>query len=226
MILGANGPIDTWIFDLDNTLYCPSAALFAQINVRMTDFIVQRIGVDRARADYLRQHYWRLYGTTLTGLILEHQIDPEDFLQECHSIDLSALKPDPGLKQAISDLPGRKLIHTNGPRSHAMGVIDAVGMEGLFEQIITIEDTNLVPKPTPQAYDITEQVAGFDPARAIMIEDHAENLLEPKRRGTTTVWLQHGKSDRHGHVDHAINDLVGFLNGSLSGGEPQANFGI
>ncbi|MEM7744450.1 MAG: pyrimidine 5'-nucleotidase [Pseudomonadota bacterium] len=209
--------IETWVFDLDNTLYCPSVALFAQINVRMTAFIRRELGVDEARADDLRGAYWRRYGTTLAGLVTEHDIAPEKFLEECHDIDLSGLVPDPALRGAIEDLPGRKIVHTNGPRIHAEGVLAARGLTGLFDAVIAIEDTGLVPKPTAAAYDEAEALTGINPSRALMIEDHVENLVEPKRRGTVTVWLHHGDDGRHGHVDHRIDDVVGFLQSASEG---------
>lgn len=209
--------IETWVFDLDNTLYCPSAKLFAQINTLMTDFIERELRVDREKANDLRGAYWRRYGTTLAGLVAEHGIASEKFLEECHDLDLSALAPDPALRRAIADLPGRKIIHTNGPRVHADRVLAARGLEGLFEVIVAIEDTGLIPKPQATAYDLAEALTRKDPTRTLMVEDHAENLIEPKRRGTVTVWLHHGNGDRHGHVDHAIDDVVTFLSDALDG---------
>jgi len=110
--------VETWIFDLDNTLYHPSARLFEQINARMTGFIMRELGLGRAAADGLRRTYWQRYGTTLGGLIDGHGIDPARFLDEVHAIDLSALRPDAALAAAIGRLPGTRIVHTNGARAH------------------------------------------------------------------------------------------------------------
>ncbi len=130
--------VETWIFDLDNTLYHPSARLFDQINARMTGFIMRELGIPRAAADGLRQGYWQRHGTTLRGLIDGHGIDPAQFLDEVHAIDLSALKPDADLAAAIRHLPGARIVHTNGARAHAARVLAARGLEGLFDAVYAI----------------------------------------------------------------------------------------
>jgi len=183
--------VETWIFDLDNTLYHPSARLFDQINIRMTGFIMRELAVTKAAADALRRNYWERYGTTLRGLIEEHGTDAGRFLDEVHAIDLSALAPDAGLAQAIRRLPGRKLVHTNGSRSHAARVLAACGLGGIFDGVYAIEDKDLVPKPQRAAYDRIVALAGIDPTRAAMIEDDARNLEVPKALGMRTVWLSH-----------------------------------
>ena len=106
--------VTAWVFDLDNTLYPPHMRLFDQIEVRMTDWVMQALQVDRARADHLRAYYWQTYGTTLAGLMREHDVDPGPYLTDVHDMDFSVLSPDPGLAQSISALPGRKIIYTNG----------------------------------------------------------------------------------------------------------------
>ena len=204
--------IETWIFDLDNTLYPPELRLQEQIDARMAGFIMAETGLDRAAADALRHDYWQAYGTTLRGLMLHHGVDPACFLAAAHAIDYSVLRPDPVLARVIAALPGRKIVHTNGARSHAATVIAARGLDGVFEVVFAIEDKDLAPKPSDKAYRTILQRAGIEPASAAMIEDDARNLEVPKALGMATVWLCH-QDDRPApaHVDHRITDLTGFL---------------
>lgn len=206
--------VETWIFDLDNTLYPPEADLFGQINRLMTGFIMREIGVAEEEANHLRRAYWAEYGTTLAGLVARHGISAEHFLHETHQLDLTPLRPDPRLRAAISGLPGRLLIHTNGPRAHADRVLAARGLDGVFEQIVALEDKGLVSKPQTAAYDAFARLTGVDPMGAAMIEDHADNLTEPHRRGTRTVWLDHGNdAPTPRHVDIRVRDLEQLFNG-------------
>ena len=200
-----------WIFDLDNTLYPSSARLFDQINVLMTQFIVNAVGVDHDHANRLRVEYWQAYGATLTGLVDQHDIDPDDFLHACHQLDLSGLNPDPALARAIRALPGERMIHTNGPRAHAARVLKARGLDGLFPRIVAIEDTSYVPKPKCRAFDHMLSLTGVTPETAVMVEDQPLNLIEPHRRGMATVWLAAEDDDHHDHVHHRIDDLTAFL---------------
>ena len=204
--------VETWIFDLDNTLYHPSARLFDQINVRMTEFIMGALGTSRPEADRLRRNYWQLYGTTLGGLVAEHRIDPDHFLDEVHRIDLGALAPDPELAAAIAGLPGRKIVHTNGARAHAGRVLAARGLQGLFDAVYAIEDKALVAKPRPEAYQRIAELDGLDPKRAAMIEDDPRNLEVPKALGMATIWLCHETGRKAPvWVDRRITRLTQFL---------------
>ncbi|MFQ5566570.1 MAG: pyrimidine 5'-nucleotidase [Paracoccaceae bacterium] len=204
--------VETWIFDLDNTLYHPSARIFDQIDARMTGFIMRELGIPRTAADALRRSYWQRHGTTLGGLIANHAIDPARFLDEVHAIDLSALKPDAGLAAAIGRLPGTRIVHTNGARAHAARVLAARGLEGLFDAVYAIEDKELVAKPKPGAYRRIIRLSGLDPTRSAMIDDDVRNLEVPKALGMSTVWLCH----RAGvaapvFVDRRISRLTQFL---------------
>ncbi|HUS55840.1 MAG TPA: pyrimidine 5'-nucleotidase [Thermohalobaculum sp.] len=204
--------VETWIFDLDNTLYHPSARLFDQINARMTGFIIRELGVTKAEAEALRRTYWQRHGTTLRGLIDHHGIAPERFLDEAHDIDLSALKPDAELATAIRRLPGTKIVHTNGARSHAARVLAARGLEGVFNAVYAIEDKALVPKPQADAYDRIIRLSGHDPNRAAMVEDDARNLEVPKTLGMATVWLCHqAGATAPAYIDRRITGLIQFL---------------
>ncbi len=204
--------VETWIFDLDNTLYHPSARLFDQINLRMTGFIMRELGVSRLEADGLRQRYWQRHGTTLRGLIEHHGVDPARFLEEAHDIDLSALKPDADLAAVIRRLPGHRIVHTNGARAHAARVLAARGLAGLFDAVYAIEDKALVPKPRPYAYHRVIRLSGLDPARAAMIEDDVRNLEAPKALGMATIWLCHQTgAPAPAFVDRRITGLTRFL---------------
>ncbi len=209
--------VETWIFDLDNTLYEPGAGLFGQIDARMTAFIMRELGLDRAAADRLRRDYWRRHGTTLGGLMAHHGTDPARFLADVHAIDLSGLAPDPALAAALGRLPGRKVIHTNGARAHAERVLRARGLARHFDAIYAIEDKDYVPKPEAAAYEAILALAGIDPARAAMIEDDARNLEVPKALGMATVWLCHGRpGPTPGWVDHRCPALAPALAGLLA----------
>ena len=202
----------TWIFDLDNTLYPPSAGLLGRIDARMQGFIMRFLEVGPEEADRLRAHYLERDGITLKGLMRDHGVEADAFLEETHAIDLSDLAPDPGLADAIRALPGRKVIHTNAARRHAERVLAARGLDGAFERIFAIEDKGLVPKPERPAYTHVLREGAIDPARAVMIEDSAVNLVEPRRLGMGTVWLDHQASGGyHPHVDLRIEALEPFL---------------
>jgi putative hydrolase of the HAD superfamily len=204
--------VETWIFDLDNTLYPPSARLFDQINARMTRFIMRELGVARAEADRLRRGYWERHGATLRGLVVEHGIDADRFLDEVHAIDLTALTPDADLAEALGRVPGRRIIHTNGARAYAARVLAARGLEGRFDAVYAIEDKALMPKPRREAYARIIELAGLDPGRAAMIEDDARNLEVPKALGMATVWLCHDTGrPAPSWVDRRISALTQFL---------------
>ncbi|WBU58985.1 pyrimidine 5'-nucleotidase [Paracoccus albus] len=211
--------VETWIFDLDNTLYPPEAALFAQIEKRMTAHVTRVLGVEAAEADRLRMHYWRDYGTTLAGLMAEHDIDPHAYLLDVHDIDFSVLTPDPALSAAIAALPGRKIIHTNADKAYAIRVLDQLGI-GPFEAIYGIEEVAFHPKPDARAYAAVIEAHGIDPASSAMFEDDPRNLEVPASLGMQTVLVgtgRHGPDelaadhDHGAHVHHRTADLTGFL---------------
>lgn len=203
--------IRTWVFDLDNTLYPPEARLFDQIEVLMTEYVMQALGVDRDRADYLRGHYWQTHGTTLAGLMREHDLDPTPYLRHVHEIDLSALTPDPDLRRRIEALPGRKVVFTNGSRRHAERVVDARGLTDAFDTLFGIEDANYQPKPDRAAFETVFSAAKIEPATAAMFEDDPRNLRAPHEMGLATVLV--GQSKPAIHIHHQTVDLSGFLSG-------------
>ena len=202
--------VTTWVFDLDNTLYPPHMRLFDQIEVRMTDWVMQALQVDRARADHLRAHYWATYGTTLAGLMTEHGIDPGPYLTEVHDIDFSILTPDPALSDAIAALPGRKIVYTNGCQPYAEKVIAARGLGGRFDAIYGVEHARFHPKPAAEAFATVFGLDGLDPATAAMFEDDSRNLLVPHALGMQTVHVAPA-AEPAPHIHHHTDDLAGFL---------------
>ena len=199
-----------WVFDLDNTLYPPAARLFDQIETRMTDFVMRALGVDRARANKLRVDYWRSYGTTLAGLMREHDVDPDPYLHEVHEIDLSALTPDPHLAATIAALPGRKIVYTNGSAPYAARVLEARGLDAAFDAIYGVEHAEFRPKPERAAFETVFARDGVAPERAAMFEDDPRNLSAPHAMGMRTVHVAETAATAR-HIHHHTDDLGGFL---------------
>jgi putative hydrolase of the HAD superfamily len=199
-------PIRSWVFDLDNTLYPPGNGLFTAIEARMNAFVARELGLNLARASALRERYWRQHGTTLAGLMAEHGVAPDPYLAEVHDVDYSVLPPDPALAAALAALPGRRYVFTNGSRAHAQNVLKARELSGAFDAVFGIEDAGYTPKPAPAAYDRLVALAGLDPQRTAFFEDDPVNLVEPRRRGMTTVLV-----GVEGRADHHTADLAGFL---------------
>ncbi|MDE4097318.1 pyrimidine 5'-nucleotidase [Phaeobacter gallaeciensis] len=199
-----------WVFDLDNTLYPPSARLFDQIEVKMTDYVMAELGVDHAEADRLRKHYWREHGTTLAGLMQEHGIDPDPYLVAVHDISFAPLDPDAELAARIRELPGRRIVYTNGSAPYAERVLEARGLAGLFDGIYGIEHADYRPKPERQAFDTVFAKAGIAPQSAAMFEDDPRNLAAPHAMGMRTVHVAPAPHDGD-HIHHHTDDLTGFL---------------
>ncbi|PWK61173.1 pyrimidine 5'-nucleotidase [Roseicyclus mahoneyensis] len=202
--------VETWVFDLDNTLYPPETRLFDQINTRMTDWVMRVAGVERAAADQLRHRYWRDHGTTLAGLMRYHDIDPAPYLEEVHEIDFSVLSPDPALAAAIAGLPGRKIVYTNGTRPYAERVIAHRGLADLFDAVYGVEHAGLIPKPERAAFEAVFAADGLTHARAAMFEDDPRNLAVPFAMGLRTV-LVAPEPEPADFIEHHTDDLAGFL---------------
>ncbi|AUQ61623.1 pyrimidine 5'-nucleotidase [Phaeobacter inhibens] len=199
-----------WVFDLDNTLYHPSARLFDQIEVKMTDYVMAALGVDQKMANKLRDDYWREHGTTLAGLMAHHDLDPDPFLLEVHDINFDQLEPDILLAERIRTLPGKRIIYTNGTAPYAEQVLAARGLEGCFDEIYGVEHANYRPKPERQAFDIVFAKAGIDTAKAAMFEDDPRNLQAPHDLGMRTVHVA-PEATADAHIHHHTDDLTRFL---------------
>ena len=200
-----------WVFDLDNTLYPPAVRLFDQIEVKMTDYMVQLLGIEPAAANELRQQYWQTYGTTLAGLMQEHDIAPDPFLHDVHQIDFSALMPDLDLAEAIAALPGRKIVYTNGTAPYARQVLSARALSGLFDAIYGVEHANYYPKPKAAAYELVFKRDGLAADRAAMFEDEARNLAVPFSLGMRTILVNGTRPEKADNIDFETHDLTAFL---------------
>lgn len=198
-----------WVFDLDNTLYPPETALFDQIADKMTAYVMRELGVDHQRASFLRDHYWQKYGTTLSGMMAEHDVDPMPYLFEVHDISLDHMPQDPTLRARIDALPGRKIVYTNGSEFHADRVLAARGLGGVFDAIYGIEHSDFKPKPAHDAYDAIIARDGFDARESAMFEDDPRNLEVPFALGMRTVLV--GAAAPRPYIDHHTTDLTGFL---------------
>ncbi|MBO9432892.1 pyrimidine 5'-nucleotidase [Ruegeria sp. R13_0] len=202
--------VTQWVFDLDNTLYPPQMRLFDQIEVLMTDYVVQAIGVDRAEADRLRGHYWREYGTTLAGLMAEHNLDPDPYLHAVHQVDLSHMDADAELADHIRALPGRRIVYTNGSAPYAERVLEARGLTGLFDAIYGVEHAGYRPKPEKAAFEAIFAQDGITTETAAMFEDDPRNLAAPHEMGMRTVHVAPDPHDAD-HIHHHTDDLTAFL---------------
>jgi putative hydrolase of the HAD superfamily len=215
-MLPALAHIDTWIFDLDNTLYPARADLFGRVDRRMTAFIADLLGVDAAEAHRIQKAYFMGHGTTLAGLMADHDVDPHAFLAYVHDVEMDVLEEDAPLAAAIAQLPGRKLVFTNGDKPYALKVLDRLGLGGSFEAVHDLHAMDLVPKPNPQAYRGLCDAYGIDPNRALFVEDMARNLAPAKAIGMVTVWIDNGSEqapdEDRGFIDYTVGDLAGWLN--------------
>jgi putative hydrolase of the HAD superfamily len=215
--------VDTWVFDLDNTLYPHHLNLWHQVDERIRDYIVDFLKISRDEAFRLQKDYYRRYGTTMRGLMEEHGLKPDEFLELVHQIDHSPLTPNPALGDAIAKLKGRKFILTNGTRRHADAVMARLEIGHHFDDVFDIVAGELEPKPRPKVYERFLARHAIDPGRAALFEDLARNLEVPYALGMTTVlvvpkgagvvlredWELAGRDDPH--VDHVTDDLTGFL---------------
>lgn len=215
--------VEAWVFDLDNTLYPAHTNLFAQVDVRIRDFVARVLGIAPEVAMEVQKDYYRRYGTTLRGLMEEHGITPDGFLEYVHDIDHSVVAPDPALAAALARLPGRRYIFTNGSRRHAEKTAAQLGVETQFEDIFDIVSAGLLPKPNREAYDLFMARTGVSPVRAAMFEDLSRNLAVPHALGMRTVlvvpqgtrevfreaWEMEG--DESPHVEFVTDDLAGFV---------------
>ncbi|MEL6376035.1 MAG: pyrimidine 5'-nucleotidase [Pseudomonadota bacterium] len=202
--------VDTWVFDLDNTLYPPKVRLFDQIEERMTRFVMRELRVSRDTADRLRVEYFRAHGTTLAGLMEQHGVDPDPYLIDVHDISFDALQPDPNLAASIAALPGRKIIYTNGSAPYAAQVAERRGLSGLFDAIYGVEHADYQPKPRRAAFEAVFARDGLHPGGAAMFEDEARNLEQPHAMGMRTVHVAPAQSEMT-YIDHHTEVLAWFL---------------
>jgi len=208
--------VESWIFDLDNSLYPPSNELFGLIDVRMGEYIARLLGCDREEARRIQKAHFLDHGTTLAGLMREHGVDPHDFLDFVHDIDLARLTADPELVAALDRLPGRKFVFTNADEAYARRVLSRIGLANAFDGLHDIHAMAYQPKPNPASYAAMCERHGIDPRRALFVDDMARNLAPAKALGMITVWLDNG-SERGGHgaepglIDFTASDVGAWL---------------
>jgi putative hydrolase of the HAD superfamily len=214
-----------WVFDLDNTLYPAECDLFAQIDVRMSEYVARALSIDVETARVTQKQYLVEHGTTLNGLMTVNGLDPAPYLDYVHDIDLSPVAPDPELARLVEALPGKKIVFTNGSRGHAERVTDKLGLGGLFHHFFSIEDANYIPKPRAEAFARLIAQCGVEPDQSVMFEDLTRNLEPAATLGFTTVlvtstkdWSHEpiearpaGAGDAPAFVHHVTSDLKGFL---------------
>lgn len=202
--------VDAWVFDLDNTLYPPATRLFDQIEPRMTAWVAETLKVSTDEANHLRNHYWQTYGTTLAGLMAEHGVDPTPYLVDVHDISFDVLAPDPELAAAIRNLPGKRIVFTNGTAPYAENVLAARGLTGLFDEIYGVEHARYRPKPELDAFETVFALARIETRKAAMFEDDVRNLAAPHSLGMRTVHVA-PEPHKQDHVEYHTDDLTAFL---------------
>ncbi|MEM6534155.1 MAG: pyrimidine 5'-nucleotidase [Pseudomonadota bacterium] len=215
-----------WVFDLDNTLYPATCDLFAEIDARMTDFVARFLRLDHREARAVQKQYYAEHGTTLNGLMTMHGMEPDEFLAHVHDIDLSPLPRTPDLADAITRLPGKKYVYTNGARVHAERVTEYMQLAHVFDGQFAIEDSAFTPKPAPDAYRRFCATFDIDPTRAVFFEDLARNLAPAHAMGFKTVLVHSDKDwshepasarpaaagdDQPEHIDYVTDNLTQFL---------------
>lgn len=226
--------VDTWVFDLDNTLYPVARGPYPQIDGRIRDYIARALNLGPDEAHRKQKEYFYTYGTSLLGLIREHGTDPGDFLAYVHDVDLDCIPADPLLRAALEDLPGRKIVFTNADAPYAERVLERLGIAACFEGIFDIVAADYVPKPHKATYERMLARHGVAPRTAAMVEDLPRNLEPAAELGMTTVWVKNdgawalppeGKAERMrafevmGRTHHVVEDLAAWI-GAL--GRPQA----
>ena len=213
--------IDTWVFDLDNTLYPATANLFPQIDVRMKAFISDLLDIDIDEAFRIQKTYYREHGTTLRGLMIHHDVDADAFLDYVHDIDHTVLAPDPHLGAVIDDLPGRKLVYTNGSAGHARSVLDALHIADRFEAVFDIRAGDYIPKPDPDSYRKFLDSHAFEPKSAIMVDDSITNRKPAADMGMVTVLVTHESImddvSNTEHCHYITDDLKAWLQTVVDG---------
>ena len=215
--------INTWIFDLDNTLYRTSPEMLAQTDHLMGSFISNFLNVDREEAHRIQKGYFRTHGLTLRGLMLEHGLNPQDYIDHLSQLDLSDIAPDPALADTLNRLDGRKIIYTNAFTKHTREVMKRIGITAHFDAVYDICDADYVPKPAIESYRRLCNLHDIDPTRAAMFEDISRNLEPAAELGMMTVWVKTDTSwaktvTETDHIDHITDDLTAWLQNAGNSG--------
>lgn len=201
--------IRDWIFDLDNCLYPASTGLFSLVDERMGAYIQRLLDCDPAEARRVQKHHFHTHGTTLAGLMKEHEVDPHDFLDNVHDIALDRVQCDERLAELLPKLPGRRFVFTNGDAPYARRVLKRIGIGEHFEDLHDIHASNYRPKPDPHGYELLCERFGIDPARALLADDMVQNLAPAKALGMMTIWVDNGSErGNHGFDEHAVDQRI------------------
>jgi putative hydrolase of the HAD superfamily len=213
--------VRTWVFDMDDTLYPREQGLMTLVQARINAYVVEAVGLEPEEARVLQRQFLDEHGTTLAGLMANHGIEPQRFLDEVHDVSLDCLTPNPDLRLAIAALPGRRLIFTNGSVGHAERVLAHIGLRDLFSEIFAIETADYVPKPALATFDRICKLHDIDPPMTAFFEDSEKNLVPASRMGMTTVLVgPHAAASTSEHVHFRTNDLAEFLNSARLQGSP------
>jgi len=205
--------IKYWLFDLDNTLYSGNTKVFEQVDKKMSFYISKKLNVNMDEAKKIQKKYFHEYNTTLNGMIKNHKINAEEFLEFVHDVDLNFLKKDSDLMNELNNLKGKKYIFTNGSKAHASNVTKRIGIENLFDGVFDIVDSDFIPKPSIEPYKKIIQKYGIEPEYCIFIEDIARNLKPAYELGMKTVWI---KNDEPWAVEFSDESFVNYKTDNLS----------
>ena len=208
--------IKFWIFDLDNTLYAGKTRVFEQISKRISKYISEKLNVSIEEAKKIQKNYFYEYNTTLNGMIKNHKIDANEFLEFVHNVNIDFLKEDPKLKEELKQLEGKKFIFTNGSRKHALNIIQRIGIDQSFDGIFDIVDSDFIPKPAIEPYKKLVEKHTIDPNLCVLVEDIARNLKPAYEMGMKTVWIENNepwaaKFSDSNFINYKINNLSEFL---------------
>jgi len=208
--------IKYWLFDLDNTLYSGKTKVFDQVDKKMSSFISKKLNVSLEEAKKIQKEYFHKYNTTLTGMIKHHKIDADEFLEFVHDVDLGFLKRDKSLENEISKIEGKKIIFTNGSKTHAANVTKKIGIDKLFDGVFDIVESNFIPKPSMEAYKILIEKYKIEPQYCILVEDIARNLKPAYELGMKTVWIKNDEPwaaefSNESFINYRTENLTNFL---------------
>ncbi|MCX7189534.1 MAG: pyrimidine 5'-nucleotidase [Methylotenera sp.] len=207
--MAQNGNAKVWIFDLDDTLHNASAHIFPVMNKAMTQYIMASLILDETAAHRLRQHYWRVYGATLKGLMRHHGADPHHFLNETHKlVDLPDMVLEvKRLRHMLNSLAGRKLVFTNAPRNYALRVLDILGITDCFELIFSVESTKFHAKPSVRGFQLLLKAIKVKASDCVMLEDNLAALMTAKRLGMKTIWISK-TLQKPNFVDYRLTEVL------------------
>ena len=210
--------INTWIFDLDNTLYSADSGIFQQVHKLMGEFISKNLKMDMVEAKKLQSKYYKQHGTTLSGLMDNHGVEPDYFLDEVHKLDYSIVGPDEILNKELEKIQGRKIIYTNANKKHVVDVLERINLANFFDEIFDIKMANYIPKPEIKPYEQIIDIFNINPSSSAMFDDIAKNLVPAKKVGFTPVWVDAGYENfsddiqaSKDYLDYSTRNLSSFL---------------